>query len=632
MKKIGRYEVVEELGRGAMGVVYKASDPTIGRMVAIKVLSLDDRPEEGGPSSREIFMREARAAGRLSHPGIVTIHDALEDEATKSSYIVMEYIPGRTLEKMLFSTPRIGAEKALEIIRQVAESLEYAHRNQIIHRDLKPANIILTEDGRTKITDFGIAKIAAQGVMRTVAVMGTPAYMSPEQVTGGEIDARADIFSMGILLYLMLVGEKPFTGDTAAVMFKIVYEDPVLPSKVNPLLAPALDYLVLRCLAKDRAKRYASAREFLDDLDDVRQGRPPRSQARVPASEVQAAERTLAATRPLISMSSGSAPAPAITPPTAASPGPVPAPTTPATSPPGLVAAAPPVMAAPAAGPAPAFDRAAAVPSGVPAASPPGVTAAAVPTVPLEKKSAMPMIVVVGAVLAAALVVGGIWIKRRAEAPAPASAVTSAGESPSAAAPAAIETSKAPSETQPAPPQPETANPSSGSSKMSPSQPKASPKTAAANLKTPTTAESKSAAEPAPSAEKAPTAAPAAPTPAPAVVGRSVTLSCKYDFQEATLQVQSENGTIFLGSLIGMKKKKILGLAGGGYGGELLQAMTVPADAKELIVRVYTADSSINVLNKISATPPSDQASILKVTPGRDHLKLEWSKPKTPGR
>ena len=117
MKKFGRYEVVEELGRGAMGVVYKASDPTIGRMVAIKVLSLDDRPEEGGPSSREIFMREARAAGRLSHPGIVTIHDALEDEATKSSYIVMEYIPGQTLEKMLFSTPRVGAEKALEIIR-----------------------------------------------------------------------------------------------------------------------------------------------------------------------------------------------------------------------------------------------------------------------------------------------------------------------------------------------------------------------------------------------------------------------------------------------------------------------------------------------------------------------------------
>ncbi len=610
MKKIGRYEVVEELGRGAMGVVYKASDPTIGRMVAIKVLSLDDRPEEGGPSSREIFMREARAAGRLSHPGIVTIHDALEDEATKSSYIVMEYIPGQTLEKLLFSTPRIGAEKALEIIRQVAEGLEYAHRNQIIHRDLKPANIILTEDGRAKITDFGIAKIAAQGVMRTVAVMGTPAYMSPEQVAGGEIDARADIFSMGILLYLMLVGEKPFMGDTAAVMFKIVYEDPVLPSKVNPLLTPALDYLVLRCLAKDRVKRYSSAREFLDDLDDVRQGHPPRAQARVPASEVQTAERTMAASRPLIAMVSGSASVPATTPPTAPSPEPVPAPAAPVTSPPAPVAAAPatpPVLAAVPAAPSPALASAE-----VAAAAP--VTAA-----PLEKKkkSATPVIVMVGAVLAAALVAGGIWNKRGTKTPSPAASVAPAN--PAAAALAAPETSKAASEAQPASPQPETANPSSGSSKMSPSRPKAS-----TNLKAPPTAESKAATQPA--------AATAASGPPPAVAGRSVTLYCKYEFQEATLQVQSGSGTIFLGSLIGQKKKKILGLAGGGYGGELLQAMTVPADAKELIVRVYTADSSINVLSKISATPPSDQASVLKVTPGRDHLNLEWSKPKTPGR
>ncbi|MGA2629667.1 MAG: serine/threonine-protein kinase [Terriglobia bacterium] len=578
MKKFGRYEVVEELGRGAMGVVYKASDPTIGRMVAIKVLSLDDRPEEGGPSSREIFMREARAAGRLSHPGIVTIHDALEDEATKSSYIVMEYIPGQTLEKILFSTPRIGAEKTLEIIRQVAEGLEYAHRNQIIHRDLKPANIILTEDGRAKITDFGIAKIAAQGVMRTVAVMGTPAYMSPEQVAGGEIDARADIFSMGILLYLMLVGEKPFMGDTAAVMFKIVYEDPVLPSKVNPLLTPALDYLVLRCLAKDRVKRYSSAREFLDDLDDVRQGRPLRSQARVPASEVHTAERTMAASLPLISMVSGSVSTPATTPPTAPGPEPVPAPVAPVTMPPAPVAAAPatpPHLAAVPAAPSPALASAE-----VAAAAP--VTAA-----PLEKKkSATPVVVIAGVVLAAVLVAGGIWIKRGTEAP----------------------------------PQTETSKATPAPAKTSPSRPKTSPKTQAANLKAPPAAESKAA-----SAEKTPAAAPAAP-------GRSVTLYCKYDFQEATLQVQSVGGTIFLGSLTGKKKKKILGLAGGGYGGELLQVLTIPADAKELTVRVYNADSSINVLNKISATPPSDQASVLKVTPSRDHLNLEWSKPKTPGR
>ncbi|MGH2361282.1 MAG: serine/threonine-protein kinase, partial [bacterium] len=231
MKTIGRYEIIDELGRGATGVVYKASDPTIGRQVAIKVLSLESEKTEEGPSSRDVFMREARAAGRLSHPGIVTIHDALEDPESHSCYIVEELIPGRTLERVMLSGPLMSTDKSLDIIRQIAEALDYAHRNQIIHRDLKPANIILTEDGRAKITDFGIAKIVArEAVSKTLAIMGTPAYMSPEQVTGGEIDSRSDLFSMGILLYLMLVGEKPFPGDTAAVMFKIVYEDPTLPS------------------------------------------------------------------------------------------------------------------------------------------------------------------------------------------------------------------------------------------------------------------------------------------------------------------------------------------------------------------------------------------------------------------
>lgn len=301
MKKIGRYDVVEELGRGAMGVVYKASDPTIGRLVAIKVLSLEASAGAGVPGAREIFMREARAAGRLSHPGIVTIHDALEDPESRSNYIVMEFIPGRTLESILLAGPALETDRALDIIRQIAEALDYAHHNQIIHRDLKPANILLTDDDRVKITDFGIAKIVArEGAARTVAIMGTPAYMSPEQVTGGEIDARSDLFSMGILQYLMLVGQKPFAGDTAAVMFKIVYEDPVLPSRLNRQLQAGHDYLVLRCLAKDRAKRYTSAREFLDDLEDVRQGRAPRSEARVPFSELRVGERTMVAQRPFV--------------------------------------------------------------------------------------------------------------------------------------------------------------------------------------------------------------------------------------------------------------------------------------------------------------------------------------------
>lgn len=303
MKKIGRYEILEELGRGAMGVVYKASDPTIGRMVAIKVLSLSDSPSEGLPDAREIFLREARAAGRLSHPGIVTIHDALEDPETGASYIVMEFIAGRTLESMLISGPPLEMPRVLDIVRQVAEALDYAHREKVIHRDLKPANILLTQDNRAKITDFGIAKIVArETASRTVAVMGTPSYMSPEQVTGQPLDNRTDLFSMGIILFMMLTGQKPFIGDTAAVMFKIVSEDPVPPSKLNAKLTLGHDYLALRCLAKDPKKRYSTAREFLEDLKDVEDGRPPRSEASISLSDLRPGEPTLMAGKPVVTV------------------------------------------------------------------------------------------------------------------------------------------------------------------------------------------------------------------------------------------------------------------------------------------------------------------------------------------
>jgi serine/threonine-protein kinase len=301
MKNIGRYEVLEELGRGAMGIVYKASDPTIGRLVAIKALAFESSGSSGGADPREIFMREARAAGRLAHPGIVAVHDALEDPAERSSYIVMEYVPGETLESLLFKSPDVDLEKTLEIVRQIAEALDYAHRQQIIHRDLKPANILLTEDGRVKITDFGIAKILArEGTLRTTGVMGTPSYMSPEQVRGLPLDGRSDLFSLGIIFYLMLTGQKPFQGDTVAVMFKIINEDPPPPSHLKPQLNAALDYMVLRMLAKDRGKRYGSAREFLDDIEDFREGRPLRSRAAAAPAATNDAEATLVAHKPPI--------------------------------------------------------------------------------------------------------------------------------------------------------------------------------------------------------------------------------------------------------------------------------------------------------------------------------------------
>jgi len=284
MKKVGRYDIICELGRGAVGIVYKASDPTIGREVALKVISLSSSPEEGSNSPQRMFMREVRAAGRLAHPSIVTIHDAFDDKETQTSCIVMEMVPGVTLEKILDSGRPLTTEQILSIVRQVAEGLDYAHRNQVIHRDLKPANILVTEDERAKITDFGIAKVLArEGVARTVGIMGTPSYMSPEQVRGGEVDARADIFSLGIIFFTMLTGKKPFAGNTAAVMFKIVYEEPPVPSSLNPQLTPAHDYLVKKCLAKDRNLRYSSAHELLGDLDDLQHDRPPRSQAVAPA-------------------------------------------------------------------------------------------------------------------------------------------------------------------------------------------------------------------------------------------------------------------------------------------------------------------------------------------------------------
>jgi serine/threonine-protein kinase len=602
MKKIGRYEVIEELGRGAMGVVYKASDPTIGRLVAVKVLTLDDKTDEGTLSPRDTFLREARAAGRLSHHGIVTIHDALEDESTRSSYIVMEYIPGKTLEKLLIANPRLETEKAFDIIRQVAEALDYAHRNQIIHRDLKPANIILTEDGRAKITDFGIAKIAAQNAMRTVAIMGTPSYMSPEQVTGGEIDARADIFSLGILLYLMLVGEKPFVGDTAAVMFKIVYEDPVAPSKVNPKLTAADDYVILRCLAKDRAMRYSSAREFLDDLDDLRSGRPPRSQAKVSPADLHAAERTVAASHPLIPLRPPAGETPTV-PLAAAAVPPHPAPpavTTPvplaAAVPPASPPSGPPVDEPPAA-PPPAAAATTTASLALKGKPPAAATDQRVTTAPAavasERKSSNVVFVVIGLVI---LLVagGGFWYMKNPRRAAPASPPPPNQLSETAAV-------TAPS---PAPPEPKPEN-------TAPAVPKTAAKAAAR-------------AEVASAAARAGTPPPASvPTPT-----TDITVYCKHEFEQATLLVLDGAKTLYQARLSGKKKKGFIGIGGKGFGGELQDVTALPVSARDLTVRVYTDDGAVNIQNSISAPPPEGGATMLRVTPSRDHLKLEWTKPR----
>jgi serine/threonine-protein kinase len=271
---IGRYEVIEELGRGTAGAVYKAYDPTISRLVAIKVLSLPSSASRGssGAISGNDPLREARMAGCLAHPNIVTIYDAVADEENKLHYIVIEYVEGKTLERILAENPLPPVNQVLDWVRQTAEALDYAHQRQIIHRDLKPANILVTEKGKVKITDFGIAKNASlEATVSTMALAGTPSYMSPEQITGGKLEGRSDLFSLGIIFYEMLVGQRPFAGELATVMFKTVYEDIVPLRELRPEISPETERTVLRCLAKDPRQRYASAAELLSDLNRTTQ-------------------------------------------------------------------------------------------------------------------------------------------------------------------------------------------------------------------------------------------------------------------------------------------------------------------------------------------------------------------------
>jgi serine/threonine protein kinase len=282
MTMVGRYEILDELGHGAMGAVYRAHDPKIDRIVAIKIIRVAGLGAGGEEEYRERFLREARAAGRLSHHGIVTIYDVEEEQATEAPYIVMEYVAGRTLENLLTEAPgeRLPLETTLELIKQIAEALHYAHCQGIVHRDIKPHNILITTEGRAKIADFGVAKITATQYTVVGEVLGTPSYMSPEQLSGNAVDGRSDLFSLGVILYWMLTGEKPFTGENpTTVSFKIAYQEAVVPTQLNPLLGPDVDYLIGRALAKDPALRYQTGRELADDLEDLRQAKAPRSRS-----------------------------------------------------------------------------------------------------------------------------------------------------------------------------------------------------------------------------------------------------------------------------------------------------------------------------------------------------------------
>jgi serine/threonine protein kinase len=275
MQKIGRYEVLEELGRGSMGVVYRARDPQIGRIVAIKVIHTANASQQEIERFKQRFQREAQAAGRMSHPGIVTIHDIAEDE-TGQPYLVMEYIEGAPLDFLMVPpAPRPSLTEILDIAIQVAQALDYAHRNGVIHRDIKPANILVTPDGRAKIADFGIAKLAGLDLTQEGHSVGTPSFMSPEQFRGSGVDARSDIFSFGAVLYWMSTGEKPFTGESVTeVSFKVAFDAPAPAQQRNAALPAGLDVVLTRCLAKQPEQRYSSCGELAADLEALKAGRP----------------------------------------------------------------------------------------------------------------------------------------------------------------------------------------------------------------------------------------------------------------------------------------------------------------------------------------------------------------------
>ncbi len=251
-KRFGRYEVVAELGRGAMGVVYKARDPQIDRLVAVKTVSLLGQNSDEEKEFRLRFMNEAQAAGRLHHPGIVSVFDVGESPENQDPYLVLEYVAGESLNRILSREKKLALPVALKLAEEIADALDYAHAQGVIHRDIKPANILVTESGHAKIADFGIAKLNLAHFTIPGRVLGTPAYMAPEQLSGESVDGRSDLFSLGVILYAMVTGHSPFQGTSATtVCFKVANREPIAASALDMSLPPQLDVVISRAMAKD---------------------------------------------------------------------------------------------------------------------------------------------------------------------------------------------------------------------------------------------------------------------------------------------------------------------------------------------------------------------------------------------
>jgi serine/threonine-protein kinase len=265
LDRIGKYRIDGVLGSGAMGVVYKAYDADIARTVALKTIrhELLDGMQEADIVAR--FRNEAQASGRLVHPNIVAVYDF--GTYNNTTYIAMEYVDGTPLNAFLVKDVPMDLAASITCITQLLRALDYAHARGVVHRDIKPANILITGDAQVKITDFGIAKIESSTLTQVGAVIGTPSYMSPEQFKGEPVDGRSDLFAVGIVLYQMLTGARPFSGPASTVMHQIIHENPPRPSERQPALHPAFDAVVARAMAKRVEDRYPSAQAFLDALN-----------------------------------------------------------------------------------------------------------------------------------------------------------------------------------------------------------------------------------------------------------------------------------------------------------------------------------------------------------------------------
>jgi predicted Ser/Thr protein kinase len=299
-EKLGKYEIRGTLGRGAMGTVYDGWDPLIARRVAIKTVPLPENPDPDTAEEIARFKREAQAAGRLTHPNIVGVYDYGETEGL--AYIVMEFVEGPSLKALLDKQERFALSDLRRVMEGLLGGLQFSHERGVVHRDIKPANIMLTREGQAKIADFGIARIEASSMTQAGTMLGTPAYMSPEQFMGQVVDARSDVYSAGVVLYQLLTGERPFDGGLTAIMHKVLNTAPVPPSQLAVTAPVALDAVVLRAMAKRPEDRYPSAAAFAEAI---------RAALEVPAAAPADAEATMVGSAP---------PRPAPPPPQAAQP------------------------------------------------------------------------------------------------------------------------------------------------------------------------------------------------------------------------------------------------------------------------------------------------------------------------